>query len=48
VFCMSINGQQDIYTAKADGSDLTQVTDRPDFENGPDGGGTLLRHEMPN
>jgi Tol biopolymer transport system component len=38
VFCMSINGQEDIYTAKADGSDLVQVTDTPDFENGPDWG----------
>ena len=38
VFCMSINGQEDIYTAKADGSHLVQVTDTPDFENGPDWG----------
>jgi Tol biopolymer transport system component len=38
VFCMSINGQEDVYTAKADGSDLIQVTDTPDFENGPDWG----------
>jgi TolB protein len=38
VFCMFINGQEDIYTAKADGSDLTQVTNTPEFENGPDWG----------
>ncbi len=38
VFCMSINGQEDIYTAKADGSHLVQVTNTPDFENGPDWG----------
>jgi Tol biopolymer transport system component len=38
VFCMSINGQEDIYTANADGSDVRQVTDTPDFENGPDWG----------
>jgi Tol biopolymer transport system component len=38
VFCMIINGQEDIYTAKADGSDLIQVTNTPDFENGPDWG----------
>lgn len=38
VFCMFINGQEDIYTAKADGSDLAQVTNTPDFENGPDWG----------
>jgi Tol biopolymer transport system component len=38
VFCMFINGQEDIYTAKADGSDLVQVTNTPDFENGPDWG----------
>jgi Tol biopolymer transport system component len=38
VFCMFINGQEDIYTANADGSDVKQVTDTPDFENGPDWG----------
>ena len=38
VFCMSINGQEDIYTANADGSNVKQVTDTPDFENGPDWG----------
>jgi Tol biopolymer transport system component len=35
---MGINGQEDIYTANADGSDVKQVTDTPDFENGPDWG----------
>jgi Tol biopolymer transport system component len=38
VFCMFINGQEDIYTANADGSDVQQVTDTADFENGPDWG----------
>jgi Tol biopolymer transport system component len=38
VFCMFINGQEDIYTATPDGSDLDQVTNTPDFENGPDWG----------
>jgi Tol biopolymer transport system component len=38
VFCMFINGQEDVYTANADGSDVRQVTDTPDFENGPDWG----------
>jgi len=38
VFCMGINGQEDIYTANADGSDVVQVTNTPDFENGPDWG----------
>jgi Tol biopolymer transport system component len=38
VFCMFMDGQEDIYTAKADGSDLVRVTDTPDFENGPDWG----------
>jgi Tol biopolymer transport system component len=38
VFCMWINGQEDIYTANADGSDVQQVTNTPDFENGPDWG----------
>ena len=38
VFCMWLNGQEDVYTANADGSDVRQVTDTPDFENGPDWG----------
>lgn len=38
VFCMFINSQEDIYTANADGSNVKQVTDTPDFENGPDWG----------
>jgi Tol biopolymer transport system component len=38
VFCMSIEGQEDIYTARADGSGVRQVTNTPDFENGPDWG----------
>jgi Tol biopolymer transport system component len=38
VFCMGINGQEDVYTAKVDGTDAVQVTNTPDFENGPDWG----------
>jgi Tol biopolymer transport system component len=38
VFCMWIHGQEDIYTANADGSDVLQVTNTPDFKNGPDWG----------
>jgi Tol biopolymer transport system component len=38
VFCMFINGHEDIYTANADGSDVKQVTNTPDFEDGPDWG----------
>jgi Tol biopolymer transport system component len=38
VFCMYISGQEDIYTANADGSNLGQVTNTPDVENGPDWG----------
>jgi len=38
VFGMFINGQEDIYTANADGSGLRQVTNTSAFENGPDGG----------
>ena len=38
VFCMFIHGQEDIYTANADGSGVRQVTNTPDFENGPDWG----------
>jgi len=38
VFCMFLNGQEDLYTASADGSDVEQITNTPDFENGPDWG----------
>jgi Tol biopolymer transport system component len=38
VFCMFINGQEDIYTADLNGNNLAQMTDTPDFENGPDWG----------
>jgi Tol biopolymer transport system component len=38
VFGMFINGQEDLYTANADGSNVKQITDTPDFENGPDWG----------
>ena len=38
VFCMYIHGQEDIYTANADGSKLVQVTNTPEVENGPDWG----------
>jgi TolB protein len=37
-FCMFIRGQEDIYTANADGSNVRQVTDTPEFEDGPDWG----------
>jgi hypothetical protein len=33
-----IHGQEDIYTANADGSNLVQVTNTPEVENGPDWG----------
>jgi Tol biopolymer transport system component len=38
VFCMFINGQEDVYTASRDGGHLGQITHTPDFENGPDWG----------
>jgi Tol biopolymer transport system component len=38
VFCMAIGGQEDIYTANVDGTDVRQVTDTPEFEYGPDWG----------
>lgn len=44
VFCMYINGQEDIYTANADGSGLVQVTNTPEFENGPDWGRSPIAH----
>ena len=44
VFCMYINGQEDIYTANADGSNLVQVTNTPAFENGPDWGRSPVTH----
>ena len=44
VFCMYINGQEDIYTANADGSNLVQVTNTPAFENGPDWGRSPVAH----
>jgi Tol biopolymer transport system component len=44
VFCMYINGQEDIYTANADGSNLAQVTNTPDVENGPDWGRSPVAH----
>ena len=43
VFCMYINGQEDIYAANADGSNLAQITNTPDVENGPDWGRSLAR-----
>ncbi|MEV4315075.1 hypothetical protein [Actinocrispum sp. NPDC049592] len=39
VFSMSVNGQEDIYTANRDGSDVTQVTATPGFEPFADWGG---------
>jgi Tol biopolymer transport system component len=38
LFCMFLNGQEDLYTANADGSNVRQITDTPDFEIGPDWG----------
>jgi Tol biopolymer transport system component len=38
VFAMWKDGQEDLYTARADGSDVVQITDTPDVENGPDWG----------
>jgi Tol biopolymer transport system component len=38
VFCMWLNGREDVYTAKTDGTDVVQVTNTPDIENGPDWG----------
>ena len=36
--CMYVNGQEDTYTANSDGSNLVQVTNAPEVENGPDWG----------
>jgi Tol biopolymer transport system component len=36
------SGQEDIYTAKVDGTDLSQVTNTPDFENFADWGSHAL------
>jgi hypothetical protein len=47
VFCMHINGQEDIYTANADGSNLVQVTNTPAFENGPDGRRSPVAQQRP-
>jgi Tol biopolymer transport system component len=41
VFAMFVDGQEDLYTANADGSNVTQITDTPEFENGPDWGPDL-------
>ena len=41
VFGMFLNGQEDLFTANADGSDVVQITDTPEFENGPDWGPPL-------
>src|SRR6266568_1626292 len=44
IFCMDLNGQEEIYTANPDGSDVVQVTNTPTppgsfiDENGPDWG----------
>jgi hypothetical protein len=35
---MFINGQEDIYTANPDGSDVVQVTNTPEVESGPNWG----------
>ena len=36
VFGMFVNGQPDLYVANANGSNLTRITNSPDFEDGPD------------
>ncbi|MBA2719309.1 MAG: PD40 domain-containing protein [Chloroflexi bacterium] len=41
VFAMFVDGHEDIYTANRDGSNVTQITDTPEFENGPDWGPDL-------
>lgn len=38
VFGMLIKGQEDIYTANPDGSDVVQVTNTPEVESGPNWG----------
>jgi Tol biopolymer transport system component len=38
VFCMWLGGQEDIYTANADGSNVVRITNTPAIENGPDWG----------
>jgi Tol biopolymer transport system component len=38
VFCAVVGGQEDIYIARAGGGPVRQVTDTPDFEDGPDWG----------
>ena len=42
LFCMFINGQEDLYTARADGRQVAQVTDTPDFEDLADWGPSPL------
>jgi len=41
VFGMFVDGGRDLYTANRDGSHVTQITDSPEFENGPDWGPDL-------
>jgi Tol biopolymer transport system component len=36
VFGMFVDGQPDLYVADIDGSNVTRLTDSPDFEDGPD------------
>jgi len=36
VFSLAINEQEDLYTARVDGSDVRQITNTPAFEYGPD------------
>ena len=40
VFTMFVNGQSDVYVADRDGSHLVQLTNTPDFEDGPNWGPT--------
>ena len=41
VFAMFVDGGEDLYTANRDGSHVTQITNTPEFENGPDWGPDL-------
>jgi Tol biopolymer transport system component len=36
VFAMFVSGQEDIFTARSDGTNVVRIIDTPDFEDGPD------------
>lgn len=38
IFCMFISGQEDLYSANLDGSDVVRITSTEQFENAPDWG----------